>query len=114
MLEVWVADRGIAAGAGLEPSTCSCLLWLPITRRLTARAHARWATTTYLFVVYLAFMPWWTSASHLGIAGDAGGILLRLLELVAAVLGCAHLWELCDTLGRASWRRRIGTRGSRD
>jgi apolipoprotein N-acyltransferase len=79
-----------------------------------AGAHARWATTTYLFVVYLAFMPWWTSASHLGIAGDAGGILLRLLELVAAVLGCAHLWELCDTLGRASWRRRIGTRGSRD
>ncbi len=54
-------------------------------------------------------MLWWTFASHLGVTGDVGGTLLWLLELVAAPLGCAYLWELCDTLGRASWVRRIGT-----
>ena len=80
-----------------------------MTRRWNARAHVCWATTTYVFVVYLVFMLWWTFASHLGITGDVGGTLLWLLELVAAVLGCAYLWELCDTLGRASWVRRIGT-----
>ena len=85
------------------------MAWLPVTRRWNARAHVCWATTTYVFVVYLVFMLWWTFASHLGITGDVGGTLLWLLELVAAVLGCAYLWELCDTLGRASWVRRIGT-----
>jgi cellulose synthase/poly-beta-1,6-N-acetylglucosamine synthase-like glycosyltransferase len=55
-------------------------------------------------------MLWWTFASHLGIAGTLGGLLLWLLEVVAAFLGCAYLWELCDTLGRASWLRRVGTR----
>ena len=87
----------------------ACLLWLPVTRRWNARAHLSWASTTYVFVVYLAFMAWWTFASHLGITGDVGGMLLWLLELLAAVLGCAYLWELCDTLGRASWVRRVGT-----
>ena len=87
----------------------ACVLWLPVTRRWNARAHVSWASTTYVFVVYLAFMAWWTFASHLGITGDVGGMLLWLLELLAAVLGCAYLWELCDTLGRASWVRRVGT-----
>ena len=36
-------------------------------------------------------------------------MLLWLFELLAATLGCAYLWELCDTLGRASWVRRIDT-----
>lgn len=96
-----------AAGVGLA---LACVLWLPVTRRWNARAHLSWASTTYVFVVYLAFMAWWTFASHLGITGDVGGMLLWLLELLAAVLGCAYLWELCDTLGRASWVRRVGTR----
>jgi Glycosyl hydrolases family 8 len=100
------AGNIVTAAAGL---TLATLLWLPVTRRWNARAHVCWATTTYVFVVYLAFMIWWTFASHLGIAGDVGGMLLWLLELVAAVLGCAYLWELCDTLGRASWVRRVGT-----
>ena len=86
----------------------ACVLWLPVTRRWNARAHLSWVSTTYVFVVYLAFMAWWTFASHLGITGDVGGMLLWLLELLAAVLGCAYLWELCDTLGRASWVRRVG------
>jgi cellulose synthase/poly-beta-1,6-N-acetylglucosamine synthase-like glycosyltransferase len=97
-LEVAVAGLALA-----------CLLWLPATRRWNARAHVSWATTTYVFIVYLAFMAWWTFASHLGITGAIGGMLLWVLELVAAVLGCAYLWELCDTLGRASWVRRVGT-----
>ena len=97
------AGNIVAAAAGL---TLATVVWLPVTRRWNARAHVCWATTTYVFVVYLVFMMWWTFASHLGIAGDVGGMLLWLLELVAAGLGCAYLWELCDTLGRATWVRR--------
>ncbi|HEX4008623.1 MAG TPA: glycosyltransferase, partial [Solirubrobacteraceae bacterium] len=85
------------------------VLWLPVTRRWGIRAHLCWAATTYVFAVYLAFMVWWTFASHLGVAGTLGGLLLWLLEVVAAALGCAYLWELCDTLGRATWLRRVGT-----
>ena len=33
--------------------------------------------------------------------------MLWLLELFAAVLACAYLWELCDALGTERWRRRI-------
>ena len=33
--------------------------------------------------------------------------MLWLLELLAAVLACAYLWELCDALGTEQWRRRI-------
>ena len=67
------------------------LVWLPVSRRWNARAHVSWAATTFLFAVYLAFMLWWTFASHLGIAGIVGGGLLWLLEVVAALLGCAYL-----------------------
>ena len=107
-----LALMGVTAGhiaAAAIGLTLACVVWLPVTRRWNARAHVCWATSTYVFVVYLAFMVWWTFASHLGITGDVGGMMLWLLELVAAGLGCAYLWELCDTLGRASWVRRIGT-----
>ena len=108
-----LAAVGVTAG-NIEVATVglavASLMWLPVTRRWNARAHVCWATTTYVFAVYLAFMLWWTFASHLGVAGDVGGSLLWLLEVVAAGLGCAYLWELCDTLGRASWMRRVGTR----
>ncbi len=112
IVAVILALIGVTRGhleAAVVGLALACLVWLPVTRRWNARAHVSWATTTYVFVVYLAFMAWWTFASHLGITGDVGGMLLWLLELVAAVLGCAYLWELCDTLGRASWVRRVGT-----
>ena len=41
-----------------------------------------------------------------------GGVLLWLLEVFAALLSCAYLWELCDALGTQHWRRRI-TRSTR-
>jgi glycosyltransferase involved in cell wall biosynthesis len=95
-----------AAATGLG---IACILWLPVTRRWGGRAHVCWALSTYLFAMYLVFMLSWTFASHLGVAGTIGGMLLWVLELVAALLGCTYLWELCDTLGRAAWMRRIGT-----
>jgi cellulose synthase/poly-beta-1,6-N-acetylglucosamine synthase-like glycosyltransferase len=105
---IGVTTRNIeAVSAGL---VLASIVWLPVTRRWGARGHLCWATTTYLFVTYLAFMLWWTFASHLGIAGTAGGLVLWLLELAAAALGAAYLWELCDALGRASWARRVGER----
>ncbi|HTW99186.1 MAG TPA: glycosyltransferase, partial [Acidimicrobiales bacterium] len=92
----------VAAGLALVS-----LAWLPLTRHWGALAHVCWSTTTYLFVAYLAFMLWWTFASHLGAAGTTGAVVLWALEVAAALLGCAYLWELCDTLGRATWLRRV-------
>jgi cellulose synthase/poly-beta-1,6-N-acetylglucosamine synthase-like glycosyltransferase len=83
------------------------LLWLPATRRWSARAHLCWACTVFLFASYLAFMIDWTFQSGLSALSEAGGLLLWLLELLAAVLACAYLWELCDALGSQRWRRRV-------
>ena len=109
---VGVTGRNVAAAA-IALALVS-VLWLPVTRRWGARAHLCWAATTYLFVIYLVFMLWWTFASHLGAAGTIGGLILWVLELIAAGLGCAYLWELCDTLGRATWMRRVGTQELRE
>ena len=83
------------------------LVWLPVTRRWNARGHLCWSSTIFLFVVYLAFVLKWTFASGLGLAGTLGGVLLWLLELFAAILACAYLWEICDALGSEHWRRRL-------
>jgi glycosyltransferase involved in cell wall biosynthesis len=83
------------------------LVWLPATRRWNARAHLCWATSLFLFVSYLTFILDWTLTSGLSAANTAGGLLLWLLEVVAAVLACAYLWELCDALGTEQWRRRV-------
>ena len=93
--------------AGVAGLIVASLIWLPITRRWSARAHLCWTATTYVFATYLVFMLWWTFASSLGVAGTIGGLILWLLELFAAFLGCAYLWELCDALGRESWQRRV-------
>jgi len=93
--------------AGAAGLVVTSLLWLPVTRRWSARGHVAWAATTYLFIAYLVFMIWWTFASTLGTAGTIGGLILWVLELFAGFLGCAYLWELCDALGRESWVRRI-------
>ena len=82
------------------------LLWLPVTKNWSPRAHLCWASSTYLFAVYLVYALEWTFASHLGPASTAGGVLLWCLEVVAALMSCAYLWELCDALGTAHWHRR--------
>ncbi len=94
----------IEGAAGLAVSS---LIWLPVTRRWSARGHLCWSSTIFLFVVYLAFVLQWTFDSHLGAASTAGGLLLWLFELFAAVLACAYLWEICDALGSEHWRRRL-------
>src|SRR5271157_5218246 len=83
------------------------LAWLPVTRRWSARAHVCWASSIFLFVVYLTYAFEWTLDSHLGPFSTAGGLLLWLLEVFAALLSCAYLWEICDALGTEHWRRRI-------
>jgi hypothetical protein len=82
------------------------LLWLPATRRWNARSHLCWATNFCLFAVYLVFMLDWTFQTPLGVAGRIGALLLWGLEVFAALLGTAYLWELCDALGREHWTRR--------
>ena len=82
------------------------LLWLPFTRNWSLRAHLCWMSSTYLFAVYLVYALEWTFASHLGAASTAGGLLLWCLEVVAALMCCAYLWELCDVLGTEHWHRR--------
>ena len=83
------------------------LVWLPVTRRWSARAHVCWASSIFLFVVYLTYAFEWTLDSHLGPFSTVGGLLLWLLEVFAALLSCAYLWEICDALGTERWRRRI-------
>ncbi|HVV76512.1 MAG TPA: glycosyltransferase [Mycobacteriales bacterium] len=97
-------DNLIAGVAGLIVMS---LAWLPFTRRWSGRAHLCWSATTYLFVAYLVFMIWWTFVSNLGTAGTIGGLILWVLELLAAFLGGAYMWELCDALGREAWLRRV-------
>ena len=94
----------VAAVAGL---VFASLVWLPVTRRWSARAHVCWASSIFLFVVYLTYALEWTFDSHLGPASTVGGVLLWLLEVFAALLSCAYLWEICDALGTEHWRRRI-------
>jgi glycosyltransferase involved in cell wall biosynthesis len=66
-----------------------------------------WSSSVFLFVVYLVFALRWTFESDLGPASTVGGVLLWLLEVFAALLSCAYLWEICDALGTERWRRRI-------
>jgi cellulose synthase/poly-beta-1,6-N-acetylglucosamine synthase-like glycosyltransferase len=94
----------IDGAAGLAVSS---LIWLPVTRRWNARGHLCWSSTIFLFVVYLAFVLEWTFDSHLSPANTAGGLLLWVFELFAAILACAYLWEICDALGSEHWRRRL-------
>ena len=94
----------IAGAAGLVAGS---LVWLPVTRRWTARAHLCWAASIFLFVVYLAFVLDWIFASHLGVASTIGGLLLWLCQVFAALLACAYLWEICDALGSERWGRRV-------
>jgi glycosyltransferase involved in cell wall biosynthesis len=101
-----VTERNSIVGAAAMAGTS--LAWLPVTRRWNARGHLCWSTTIFLFVVYLAFVLDWTLSSNLGPAGTAGGLLLWLFEVFAAILACAYLWEICDALGSETWRRRIG------
>ncbi|MGH3302833.1 MAG: glycosyltransferase [Streptosporangiaceae bacterium] len=93
----------IDAAAGL---LLASLVWLPVTRRWNARGHLCWSSAIFLFVVYLAFVLQWTLDSHLGVASTIGGLVLWLLEVFAALLACAYLWEICDALGSEHWRRR--------
>jgi cellulose synthase/poly-beta-1,6-N-acetylglucosamine synthase-like glycosyltransferase len=93
--------------AGVAGVVFASLIWLPVTRRWSARAHLCWASTVFLFVVFLVYALEWTLDSHLGAASTVGGVLLWLLEVFAGMLSCAYLWEICDALGTEHWRRRI-------
>ncbi len=108
-----------AGGGGFWPGTrrlvfavlgalvAASLAWLPATRRWSARAHLCWSSTIFLFVAYLAFVLDWTFASRLGAVSTAGGVLLWVFEVFAALLSSAYLWEICDALGTQHRRRRI-------
>jgi len=102
-----LGDSQHLAIEGAAGIVVASLVWLPFTRRWNARGHLCWSTAIFLFVVYLAFVLEWTFASHLGVWGTAGGLVLWFLELFAAVLACAYLWEICDALGSEHWRRRL-------
>jgi hypothetical protein len=93
--------------AGVAGLIVASVIWLPVTRRWSPRAHLCWASCTFLFVVYLSYALDWTFASNLGPASTAGGVLLWVLEVFAAVLSVAYLWEICDALGTEDWRRRL-------
>jgi cellulose synthase/poly-beta-1,6-N-acetylglucosamine synthase-like glycosyltransferase len=92
---------------GIAGVTVASVTWLPATRQWSARAHLCWSTSVFLFVIYLAYALEWTINSNLGPGSTAGGLLLWVFELFAAIMSCAYLWEICDALGTEHWRRRI-------
>jgi cellulose synthase/poly-beta-1,6-N-acetylglucosamine synthase-like glycosyltransferase len=96
--------------AGIAGLAIASLVWLPVTRRWNARAHLCWASSVFLFAVYLTFALEWTFQSHLGAASTAGGLLLWAFEVFAALMSSAYLWEICDALGTEHWRRRVTRR----
>jgi cellulose synthase/poly-beta-1,6-N-acetylglucosamine synthase-like glycosyltransferase len=98
---IWRATAAVAV------FIAASLLWLPATRRWNARAHLAWAASTFLFAAYLLFILDWTVHSGLSAWSTAGGLLLWLFELIAAVMAGAYLWELCDALGTERWQRRV-------
>jgi cellulose synthase/poly-beta-1,6-N-acetylglucosamine synthase-like glycosyltransferase len=100
-----VSQHNLTAAVG--GVAVASLIWLPVTRRWNARAHLCWASTVFLFVVYLIYALEWTFNSHLGPASTVGGVLLWLFEVFAAFLSLAYLWEICDALGTEHWRRRV-------
>ena len=61
---------------GVAAVVFASLVWMPVTRRWSARAHLCWASTVFLFVVFLIYALEWTFDSHLGPASTAGGVLL--------------------------------------
>ena len=97
---------GHGQAVGIAGVVFASLAWLPATRRWTARAHLCWASSIFLVIVYLTVALERTFASRSGAASTAGGVLLWLFELFAAVLSCAYLWEICEALGTEHWRRR--------
>lgn len=100
-----VTERNdIAGAAGLVAGS---LIWVPVTRRWNARAHLCWSTSIFLFAVYLVYVLEWTFYSDLGPASEAGGVLLWAFELLAALMACAYLWEICDAIGSETWRREV-------
>jgi cellulose synthase/poly-beta-1,6-N-acetylglucosamine synthase-like glycosyltransferase len=100
-----VTEHNTIAGAiGLAAGS---LIWLPVTRRWNARGHLCWATSIFLFIVYLDYVLQWTFDSQLGPASEAGGLVLWFFELFAAILASAYLWEICDAIGSETWRRRM-------
>ena len=48
------------------------LIWVPLTRKWSGRAHLCWSMNMFLFAAYLAFMLDWTFRTPLGIAGQVG------------------------------------------
>ncbi len=93
--------------AGVAGVVVASLAWLPVTRRWNARAHLCWSATVFLFVIFLTYALEWTVASGLDAVSEAGGVLLWLFEVAAALLSCAYLWEICDALGTEHWQRRL-------
>ena len=51
---------------GIAGLAAASLIWLPATRQWSARAHLCWATSVFLFVIYLAYALEWTLNSNLG------------------------------------------------
>jgi glycosyltransferase involved in cell wall biosynthesis len=97
---------GHARDVGVAGVVCANLAWIPVTHRWTARARVCWASSIFLVIVYLTVALGSTFAGRSGAAGRAGGVLLWVFELCAAVMSCAYLWEICEALGTQHWRRR--------
>lgn len=71
--------------AGAAGVVVASLVWLPVTRRWSARAHVCWTSTVFLFVVYLIYAIEWTFHSNLG----------RSAPWAACCCGCSRCSPRC-------------------
>jgi len=112
-----VAVVGVAAyGLGLVlelPNTTAVIIgllyalsiaaWLPATRDWATRGTVTWALTADVSLIYLAAMALWTFWETSVWWGTLSSFVLWLVEIFAAVLGLAYVWEFVDVLTRRRW-----------
>lgn len=81
----------------------SVAIWLPATHDWSTRGTVTWALTFDVALIYLVAMGTWTFAGTSVWWGFASSLALLVLELFAAILGLAYVWEFVDVLTRRRW-----------
>jgi cellulose synthase/poly-beta-1,6-N-acetylglucosamine synthase-like glycosyltransferase len=109
-----VGVAGIALGMMLELPTATAVTigilyglsiaaWLPATHDWATRGTVTWALTVDVSLIYLAAMALWTFWETSVWWGTLSSLVLWLVEIFAAVLGLAYVWEFVDVLTRRRW-----------
>ena len=81
----------------------SIAAWLRATRDWATRGTVTWALTVDVSLIYLAAMALWTFWETSVWWGTLSSFVLWIVEIFAAILGLAYVWEFVDVLTRRRW-----------